>query len=125
METMLLSFYTLLGRLYYPPDYALIFLKKEKKKKLGFILTSFPVPGFILCVRVSVFRSVFCCFLLLLFSVVWFYSLPSGPILYSTLVQEEAEAKTNKQKTLKKEKKKKKEPRHATFPLRTVAFPDG
>lgn len=35
METMLLSFYTLLGRLYYPPDYALIFLKKEKKE-IGF-----------------------------------------------------------------------------------------
>ena len=40
---------------------------------------------------------------LLLFSVVWFYLLPSGPILYSTLVQEEAEAKK-----IKKSKKKKK-----------------
>lgn len=58
---------------------------------------------------------------LLFFSVVWFYLLPSGPILYSTLVQEEAEAK----KIKKSKKKKKEEPRHATFTLRTVAFPDG
>lgn len=91
---------------------------------MGFSLNSFYVPGFISCVRECV-RFVFGPFFLSLsssFSVVWFYSLPSGPILYSTLVQEEAEAKNFKKE---KEKKKKEEPRHATFPLRTVAFPDG
>lgn len=43
---------------------------------------------------------------LLFFSVVWFYLLPSGPILYSTLVQEEAEAKKIKKSKKKKKKKK-------------------
>lgn len=43
-------------------------------------------------------------FLLLLFSVVRFYLLPSGPILYSTLVQEEAEAKSEDNPKTKKNK---------------------
>lgn len=103
METMLLSFYTLLGRLYYPPpNYALIFLKKEKKKKLGFSLNSFSVPGLISCVRVNVFRSVF---LLLLFSVVWFYLLPSGPILTALWCRKKQKQKNKKSKKKKKKKK--------------------
>lgn len=68
-----LSFYTLLVD-FITPYYALIFLKKEKKKKLGFSLNSFSVPGFLLCVCLCecvlfcVLFSVvvvFCCLVLL------------------------------------------------------------
>ena len=120
METMLLSFYTLLGRLYYPPQLCPHFFKKGKKKKLGFSLNSFSVPGLISCVRVNVFCSVFCfccCFLLL-----GFICSPLVPYFTAHWCR-----KKQKQKKLKnlKRKKKEEEPRHATFTLRTVAFPDG
>lgn len=106
METMLRVFYTLPGRLYYPPNNALIFLKKEKKKTthkkkrktetLGFSLSlnSLSVAGFLLCVCLcvcgvsSVLCSFLCWFLLLLF----FPNSSPGSVLHSTLVQRETEA---------------------------------
>lgn len=101
METMLLSFYTLLGRLYYPPpNYALIFLKKEKKKKLGFSLNSFSVPGLISCVRVNVFRFVFCfcCCCFLLFGFICSPLVPYFTALWCRKKQKQKNKKSKKKK---------------------------
>ena len=102
---MLLSFYTLLGRLYYPPNYALIFLKKEKKKKLGFSLNSFSVPGLISCVRVNVFRFVFCfcCCCFLLFGFICSPLVPYFTALWCRKKQKQNLKITQRQKRISKD----------------------